>query len=118
VALIASALKSLVTARGKGTEGIPANADHYFLGDTCAKQRARLLAALKRGPVDAAEARKRLDVPAPQERARDLRLLGYNIQAKLIWMDPGDGKKRTCVPEYRLIADGYPPSSRTAGSQP
>jgi hypothetical protein len=96
---------------------VPTKADHYFVGDTCADQRTRLLGALKHGPVGAIEARKRLDVLDPQERIRDLRLLGHNIQTILVWVESGDGAERKCVPKYQLVQSPSQPTHRTSRSR-
>lgn len=96
---------------------IPTRADHYFIGDTCADQRTRLLGALKHGAVGAIEARKRLDVRDPQERIRDLRLLGHNIQTILIWVESDDGAERKCMPKYQLLQGKFQPTHGTSGSR-
>lgn len=96
-------------------DDVPTQADHYFIGDTCADQRARLLGALRHGPIGATEARKRLAVFDPQERIRDLRLLGHNIQTILVWVESGDEAKRKCVPKYRLLQGKFQPTHSTAG---
>ena len=116
----ASGVAFIVPAVIRGAKGnckaddVPTRADHYFIGDTCADQRARLLGALRHGPIGAVEARKRLDVFDPQERIRDLRLLGHNIQTNLVWVESGDGAKRKCVPEYQLLQSKFPPTQATA----
>lgn len=92
----------------------------YFFDDTCAAQCARLLDTLRLGPIDAVEARERLEVFAPQERIRDLRLLGHKIQTRLVWaiVDVDGETRRKCVPEYRLLLGQCHPRHNHAGSPP
>lgn len=51
---------------------------------TAAAQRVRLLAALKRGPVDTQHASRKLDIIHPPRRIFELRKAGYAIE--LTWV--------------------------------
>ena len=88
--------------------------DSCFLERTRAAQRARLIDTLKLGPINALEARKRLEVIDPQGRVLDLRLLGHNVTTNLVWVNARGRTTRVCVPEYRLLPGQY----RSKSSRP
>lgn len=66
-------------------------------------QRARLLAALKRGPVDTFSARQRLDIAHPAGRVRELRRAGHDITMKMEERASPAGEPHR-VGVYRLAA--------------
>ncbi len=51
---------------------------------TAAAQRARLLAALKRGPVDTQHASRTLDIIHPPRRIFELRQSGHDIKTQWV----------------------------------
>jgi hypothetical protein len=53
--------------------------------NTADAQRARLLAALKRGPVDTQHASRKLDIIHPPRRVFELRKLGHKITTTWVW---------------------------------
>jgi Helix-turn-helix domain len=50
-----------------------------FKGNTCSDQRARIMAALRRFPLNTYELMRLLDVYYPPARIRELRVEGYRI---------------------------------------
>lgn len=67
----------------QGDDHIPETADSTDQTTSAKAQRARLLAALKRGPVDTFAARQQLDIAHPAGRVRELRRAGHDISMKM-----------------------------------
>lgn len=63
----------------QGDDRIPEATDSTARTTSAEVQRARLLEALKRGPVDTFSARQRLDIAHPAGRVRELRRAGHDI---------------------------------------
>lgn len=57
----------------------------YFLDNSTAAQRNRLLDALLCGPITTIEARKNLDILMPAARVWELRNEGYQIETAWVW---------------------------------
>jgi hypothetical protein len=53
-------------------------------GNSAAAQRTRLLAALKRGPVDTQHASRKLDIIHPPRRIFELRQRGHDIKTQWV----------------------------------
>ena len=77
-----------------------------FDDSTNAAMQKRLIDVLRVGHINAIEARQRLEVTDPHLEVKNLRSLGHNIQATLIWVNAGDAR-RICVPEYALLPGKY-----------
>jgi hypothetical protein len=72
-------------------------------GNSSSAQRARILAALRQGPVTTFDARKRLDVPHPAGRVMELRKAGHEIAT--FWInDLSEVGKKHRVARYVLRA--------------
>jgi hypothetical protein len=70
-----------------------------------APQQARLLARLRRAPIDTITARRELDMMNPAARIYELKQQGYKI--KTVWVTrPTECGKMHCVAEYVLQAGG------------
>lgn len=65
-------------------------------------QRNRLLAALKRGPVDTQHASRKLDIIHPPRRVFELRNLGHDILTGWCWRTTEAGESHR-VGIYRLV---------------
>lgn len=75
-------------------------------GNTAQAQRARLLDALRTGPVTTLEARRQLDIMAPAARVMELRGLGHQITT--VWtLQPTDCGKLHRVAMY-VLTGGAP----------
>ncbi|QBQ97895.1 helix-turn-helix domain-containing protein [Paraburkholderia pallida] len=61
--------------------------------NSAAAQRARLLAALERGPVDTQHASRKLDIIHPPRRVFELRQLGHDIQTGWCWRTTEAGER-------------------------
>lgn len=68
---------------GKGATQKTTGANHS--GTSAEAQRARLLNALKRGPVDTVHAYRKLDILHVPRRVFELRQAGYPIVLQWIW---------------------------------
>ncbi|MCO4875777.1 helix-turn-helix domain-containing protein [Paraburkholderia caribensis] len=76
-------------------------------GNSADAQRARLLEALRSGPLSTLAIRSQLDVLMPAARVFELRQHGHNIQTT--WVDePTDGGRLHRVAKYALF-----PSAQT-----
>ena len=67
----------------KEAEKLARTDEHKDSGNSAEAQRARLLDALRIGPVTTLEARRELDIMAPAARVMELRGLGHQIAT--IW---------------------------------
>ncbi|WP_259739853.1 helix-turn-helix domain-containing protein, partial [Xanthomonas campestris] len=80
--------------------------------DTSASaQRARLLAALRRGPVTTLDARRDLNVFVPGVRVFELRQEGHPIVTRLIRLLDDQGRPHSRVAQYAMqweVADAIP----------
>ena len=61
--------------------------------NSAAAQRARLLRALKHGPVDAVHAYRKLDIPHVRRRVLELREAGHSITTSWVWRTTGQGER-------------------------
>lgn len=68
-------------------------------------RRGRMLAALKRGPVDTYHARQRLDIAHPAGRVRELRRAGHDITTQMQERTSQAGERHR-VGVYRLADQG------------
>lgn len=71
-------------------------------GNSAASQRARILEALRRGPVSTLAARKLLDVLHPAARVQELRRAGHNIRTHWATEESQKGKPHR-VASYVLL---------------
>ena len=76
----------------------------YFLDNTAAAQRNRLLDALHVAPVTTIEARSNLDVLMPARRVFELRQMGYVVATVFARQDTDAGKSHL-VAKYVLHHD-------------
>lgn len=80
--------------------------------DTSASaQRARLLAALRKGPVTTLDARRDLNVFVPGVRVFELRREGHPIVTRLIRLLDDQGRPHSRVAQYAMqgeVADALP----------
>ncbi|ASW45377.1 MULTISPECIES: helix-turn-helix domain-containing protein [Xanthomonas] len=80
--------------------------------DTSASaQRARLLAALRKGPVTTLDARRDLNVFVPGVRVFELRQEGHPIVTRLIRLLDDQGRPHSRVAQYAMqgeVADALP----------
>lgn len=67
----------------QGDDQIPEAPDSTANTTSAEVQRARLLEALKRGPVDTFAARQQLDIAHPAGRVRELRRAGHDISMQM-----------------------------------
>lgn len=67
----------------QGDDHIPETPDSIAHTTSAEVQRARLLEALKRGPVDTFAARQQLDIAHPAGRVRELRRAGHDISMQM-----------------------------------
>lgn len=67
----------------QGDEHIPETPDSTAHTTSAEVQRARLLEALKHGPVDTFAARQQLDIAHPAGRVRELRRAGHDISMQM-----------------------------------
>lgn len=58
---------------------------HRYRGNSAEAQRARLLRALRRGPVDTVRAYRKLDILHVPRRIFELRQAGYRIATTWVW---------------------------------
>lgn len=72
-------------------------------GNSLAKQRMRLITALRAAPVDTFRARGELDIMHPAGRVKELRALGYNIHLTWIYKYSEAGEKHR-IGQYSLLA--------------
>ena len=61
--------------------------------NSAASQRARLLRALMRGPVDTQHASRKLDIIHPPRRVFELRKLGHRITTSWVWRTTEAGER-------------------------
>ena len=76
-------------------------------GNGAAAQRARLLKALRRGPVTTLQARGRLDVMHPGGRIMELRRMGHEILT-LRTRETTPGGQQHVVARYVLVREARP----------
>ncbi|MFT4255637.1 MAG: helix-turn-helix domain-containing protein [Pseudoxanthomonas sp.] len=69
-------------------------------------QRARLLKALRQGPVTTIEARRDLNIMAPAVRVFELRKRGHNIVTRPLHLHDDQGRPHSRVAQYALNAEG------------
>ncbi|WP_044041172.1 helix-turn-helix domain-containing protein [Caballeronia insecticola] len=62
-------------------------------GNSAAAQRARLLRALKRGPVDTVHAYRKLDILHVPRRVFELREAGHSIVTSWVWRTTEQGER-------------------------
>lgn len=74
----------------------------YYADLSAAAQRARLLDALRCGPVTTLEARRNLDVLHPAMRVCELRKEGYRIETVRVQQETEGGKAHS-VARYILL---------------
>lgn len=67
----------------QGDDQIPETPDSTAHTTNAEVQRARLLEALKRGPVDTFAARQQLDIAHPAGRVRELRRAGHDVSMQM-----------------------------------
>ncbi len=77
----------------------------YFLDNSTAAQRNRLLDALRCGPITTIEARRNLDILMPAARVWELRQDGMQIETIFVWQDTDAGKAHQ-VAKYVLVVNG------------
>lgn len=78
----------------------------YFADLSAEAQRARLLDALRCGPITTIEARRNLDILMPAARVHELKhRYGYDIQ-KVIVQQETEGGRLHRVAKYVLMAGG------------
>lgn len=86
-----------------GDSGLDARHGHDSIapGITAEAQRQRLIAALKRGPVDTVTAYRKLDILHVPRRVFELRQAGHDIRTHWVWRFTEAGVKHR-VGRYEL----------------
>ena len=72
--------------------------------NSAASQRARILEALRHGPLTTQEARRELDVMHPAARVQELREQGHSIVTHWTWDETRRGRKHRMA-QYVLVIE-------------